>query len=461
MAAPFSLSMGRLVALAAALLASLASPHARAEDDWEEARKTFRRDVKAPEAAARRTAFQRIGYQDRAESVEEIVGKLASEPNLSVCWVAIKALARQESDGSRQALAAALRARSGVVRLYLLVAYGEQRTDHGADALLEVLREGKDPMATAHAAIALGKKGVKSAVPDILPLLAKDDWHLRSAAGKALAALSGLDAKEVLTPLADALAKGEGRERADLVAALEKVSGQKFGYDPDAWKQLAGGTAASSITAKPRPLPHFAGIPLYGRRLVVLVDNGVRTDDQLPFSKDRMQEVSQVPGARPVPWYEIQTIRQFVHAHASRAIKDLDGRGAAFDLFSVGEKPRPLFGKLTPVNDGTRKRAVEFLAKLKPETAHDDLTSLYLALDVSGNKDGVAWSLGPEEIVYSGCTTPWLSEVTDQEEVALSVGLKARLRLVPVHNVGLGDHPYAMMTSMSELSGGTYVNLAK
>jgi HEAT repeat protein len=458
--------MGRSVArilapLAFAALAAHAAPSARA-DDWEEARKTFRRDVKLPEAAKRAAAYQRLSYQDRADAVEEILGKIGTEPNGSVVWAAIKALGRQESDGAREALVAALRRARGTDRLHLLVAFQEQRGEAGADALLEVLREGKDPMATAHAALALGRKGAREAIPDLLALLAKDDWHLRSAAARALALLPNVDAKAALPPLADALAAAEGRDRADLVAALEKVSGQKFGYDPDAWKALAAGTAAAEIRAKPRPVPHFAGIPLYGRRLVILVDNGGRTDDQLPYDKDRRKALLEVPGARPVGLVvDVATIRQFLHVHAARAIDDFGGRGAGFDLVSVGEKPRPLFGKLTPSNEGTRRAAVEFLGKLRAETAHDTLTALTSALDVSGKKDGVAWSLGPEEILYGGCTIPWLSAVTDAMEVAGTVGLKAHLRLVPVHTVGMGDHPFEMMRHISAVSGGTYRDLSK
>jgi hypothetical protein len=52
-------------------------------------------------------------------------------------------------------------------------------------------------------------------------------------------------------------------------------------------------------------------------------------------------------------------------------------------------------------------------------------------------------------------------EVTDAGEIGPALGTKARLRGVPVHVVGIGNHPYALAEALAKRSGGTYLSLVK
>jgi hypothetical protein len=358
---------GRTTWIALAFAALLA-PRAAA-DEWDDAKKEFRKAQKAEEAKTRAGAYTDLAFHDRAEAVEEIIGAITKEQNAAVVLAGIKALSRLEAEGSKAALASAIRSKTGTLRLHLIVAATEQRVPGGHEVLLEVL-QGKDAQAAALAALALGKRGVREALPHFKTMLASDDWHLRSAAARAISAQAG-DAKDLVPALADALAVAEGRDRADLAAALEKITGRKYGIDAAAWKLLAAGTKPEEITAKTVPLPYCVGLPIHGRRVVILMDNGVRTDDPHPFTnRERLQALCQVPGARPVPWYEIRTVRQFMTAHATRVVSDLPTQGVAFDVISIGLKARPAFGKLTPANEGNQKAAKDFLEGLRGETQH-------------------------------------------------------------------------------------------
>ena len=53
------------------------------------------------------------------------------------------------------------------------------------------------------------------------------------------------------------------------------------------------------------------------------------------------------------------------------------------------------------------------------------------------------------------------TELTDMEEIGARIALKARLRMVPIHTVGVGSHPFDMMIPISEESDGTYFDLSK
>ena len=62
------------------------------------------------------------------------------------------------------------------------------------------------------------------------------------------------------------------------------------------------------------------------------------------------------------------------------------------------------------------------------------------------------------------CAIPWAPKdpnaMVDQSEVGAAIGLKARLRMVPIHMVGVGPHPFEMMR-ISDQSGGRYLDLSQ
>ncbi len=132
-----------------------------------------------------------------------------------------------------------------------------------------------------------------------------------------------------------------------------------------------------------------------------------------------------------------------------------------FDLIVVSGAARNVFGKLTSANDGSKATAILALEEAKPEAANDVFAALDGALDIASRKDSVAWDVGPEEILYAIVALPWLREPSDPAVVAAAIALKARLRMVPITMVGVGEHPYDLCQNLAEATGGTYVNLAK
>ena len=448
-------------------------------DDWADARKAFAKAQKSEDWRARSAGFGELSYFDNADVVGEVLSALAEEKHSAVLLAAIKTLASFQTKSAKEAVLAALRKGKDPVRLYVILALADQPGTDAKDALLEVL-QGRDDQAAAQAAMALGKKQVLEALPHLQALLLHRDWRLRAAAARAIRLLAGpippalpgkpappatpkaLTTAEVLTPLVDALEAGQGRERSDLIATLARLTQQDFGWDVPAWRAFVAGTKVADIGRKPRHPIYFFGVPVHGRRVVLLSDNNVRTEDAHPFSADRarLQEVCKVPGARSVPWFELRTIKHLVNAHVKRTINDLPS-GSLFDLIVVGGKARNVFGKLTSANDGSKLTAVTALEEAKPEAANDVFTALDAALDIASRKDSVAWDVGPEEILYAIVALPWLSEQSDPAVVAAAIALKARLRMVPITMVGVGEHPYELCQTLAESTGGTYVNLSK
>ena len=473
------------LALACVLLPVLvAAPHASA-DEWGDAKKAFRRTQKSEEVAVRRDAYLDLLNFDSGEAAEEALTGMLKEgkrvdASPAVLLAGIQALSTFISEGAQQVVVDAVRKGRGERRLYALLALADRAVGGGEELLLEVLA-GKE------AAVALGRRKAQAAVPRLLELLESDAWQLRAAAARAFELMAGeavLDAQtakmvlpplpawmtanlnDLLAALAVSLGSATGSARGNIVSALVRLSQQDYGYDVESWKRLAAGTDPKEIEPRPVPVPYIVGIPIYGERVVLVIDTSTCTDDTHPFQDiDRLKAVCQVPHARPVAWYEVRTTKQFFAAHARRLINDLPSRGQKFEVIAVSQKIESVFEKLTPCNAGTQRQATTFIAELAVGGGPDHFQGLTRALDVSGAKDRIAWSLGPDEIVLMTCSIPWApgdpSATVGQTEVGAAIGLKARLRMVPIHSVGVGPHPYEMMRILADQTGGRYVGLTK
>lgn len=443
-----------------ALAAVLAAGGGTAVADWKESQKAFREGVKSPDWKIRKQAYLGIQDQDGAPAVEEILNGLAREDNSAVVLAGIRTLSFFMSGPATTAMSNAIRKEKGNRRAYVLLAMGDSKIDGGKEALLEVVK-GTDPQAIALAALALGKKQIADAVPRLVELLRHKDWQVRSASARGLMGLKAYLKREHQQGIAAALEAADGRERGDLVELLQAITAQKFGWDVGAWKALAAGDPAGNIRTNPRYPPYVAGIPIYGKRVAVVLDHSICTEDAHPFGdRARLQELCKVPGARDVAWFSIKSVGDFYVAHARRLLNDLPD-GTPFELVdSRGPRFDGVLGKLTPLNAGSRQVVEKALDDPKPQNGFNALEAILSALD-SGGKEPQSWSSGPEEVIVLACGLPWLSPVTDQQIVGATIGLKARLRLVAVHTVGVGGHGAEMLKTMADASGGRYQSLQK
>ena len=135
-------------------------------------------------------------------------------------------------------------------------------------------------------------------------------------------------------------------------------------------------------------------------------------------------------------------------------------RGPVNTWILVGGKARPVFGRLTAANEGTKATAITAFEEAGLESANDVFTALEMALDIAGKKDSVAWDSGPEEILYVDVALPWRAEHTDPLLIGPAIALKARARMVPITMVGIGDHPYELCQMLANTTGGTYASFA-
>lgn len=446
------------LALPLALLAGVLLLRAARAEEWADVRDAFREASKSPEWAKRRDAFLLLVDQDRSEAVQEILAVIDREPNAAVVYAGLETLGLYTSEGVRTALVAAAQKGKDRERLYVLVALEKQVGPEATALLLEVAK-GRDAPAAAQAALALGagESLPPGAGPALVKLLAHRDWQVRCAAARSLARHPDPAA---LPALAAALADAKGRDRADLIAALEKTSGQAFGNDPAAWRRLAAGEDAATIQAKPVLAPTAFGIPIYGRRVVIVLDNSLRMSDPHPFDGERLRTLCDPPDGAPIPWFRMKTNAQFAVGHVKHLVRGLE-RGTKVGLILYNLTVNNALLGLVPAGSAAERQVDALLDDLIQDDGIATFDALDLALDLAGPRDATAWKDGPDEILLVTVNMPTAGEVREADVVAAAIGLKARARMVPIHVVGISFHPYDMCRALAERTGGTYVSLVK
>lgn len=447
-------------------------------DGFGDAKREFDKFQRAETWQERAQGYDYLAAYDGAEAVEEILKALGSEGNGAVIRHALRTLGLFGSDEASEALAEAVRKGRGDRQYFALLALEMQRGPGASQALLEALSN-KDTSVVAQAAIALGAKQVRDALAPLRDLLGHKEWQVRAAAARGLKNMAGpipgpaapgaapapflptwLAPDEVGPALIAALETSQEVDRRDLIAALERISGKSYGYDPAAWRQWLAATPEERIERNPIAVPRFFGIPVFGERVCVVIVNNVQLDKPHPYSQDRLKELCEVPGARAIPWIKIRTLKQFTQEHVARFLEDFAAGSRKVEIFTTGPKVNQSFGKLR-VASASRKAMADLVEGLALAAQNDTYGALVAALDVSGSKDSVAWQKGPDEVLYVSCAPPWLAEVTDLDQAGAGIGLKARRRMVPVHSVGVAEHPGKLMKIMSEWSGGVYLTLER
>ena len=477
------LLLAALLLCSGGLRALSGGPPAAVADEGKEARKAFREALKTESWRERREAYLGIADYDGGEVAKEVLAAMAREPNPAVILTAIGVLAGFRSKEARETLVAELRKSKGTRKTYILLALARQPGKEAVPILLETV-QGKDEQAAAQAALALGHKEVEEAVPHLVALLRHKSWQLRRAGAMGLANIAQppppkpkadgtkpppdfrwpvphfMLTPEVTQALVASLGLSKGRERGDIITALEEIHDARYGYNLAAWTKVAAGAEPDEKDLAKRVYPpHVFKIPIYGRRVVLMLDNGLRSGDPHRFgSEDRMAALCEVPGSDLAIFSaRLRTVGEFTRAHFRRCIEDMR-KGTQFEVIVYNEFVRPVFGKFMKVGGASKRLVDETFAGLETDNAGAVYGAFLHALDMGGATEKAAWKKGPDEIVFTSCSLPTVGQIKDGDVIAAAIALKARLRMVPIHTIGLERHPYAMIDPIAKETGGIYRN---
>jgi HEAT repeat protein len=447
----------RPVALALLVASAVGGTPRPASADWADAKRQFLAAHQDPDWHARRTAYLALVDHDSGEAVSAMLERLAAETNPAVVAAGLDTLGKFKSDGARKAAIEAVRKGKASERVHAVVALSAHR-GNDVDAALAEAAAGANAQAAAQAALALGTPGRSGASAALLPLLAHKDWQVRTAAARSLAAHGD---RAALKPLADRLASEAGTARGAMIEALETISKEKLGDAPLQWKALAAGQPVADVKETATLPPTAFGVPITGQRVVFVFDRSLMMDDPHPFDRKRLEALCSPPDGEKISWFRLATKLQFAAAHLKHAIDGLPA-GARFGLVHYCKEVDALFEKkIVPANAGNRKAAAEAIDALKADDGIDIYDALTMALDLGGAGEPQAWKSGPDQVLWitNNGANHGLLKGAESDLNGPAIGWKARLRMVPVHVVGIAYHPFTLAPDLAQRTGGTYVNL--
>lgn len=332
----------------------------------------------------------------------------------------------------------------------------------GPDALIDVLSSAKKPALLVPLLQALGERGGSAqSVPILAKYLRHREWTVRVAAAFALAA-TGLP--QGLEPVLVAMesADNKSREQRELVAALERYTGQKHGVFPDIWRKWyddeklnvnAGrvplGKGARGVIKTDQGV--FYGIPQIDRAIYVVdvsgsmdvsMDNPRWIDGEAVPARD--DEVSRFDAA----------MKELV-----RAMRKLNAK-TTFAVVLYSSDVNPLTDKMLAATKVNRV-AIE---KVLVNASASGSTNIYAALDHALRLAGVH----PDEpkkkqvadaiyLVSDGSPTTSAGKPEDPKRVLLAAREWNALGKVAIHTIGIGkQHNRGFLEALAKQNGGRY-----
>ncbi len=451
------------LAVLLALVTTLASGR-EARADFDAAKKALLEAAKSPDWKTRRTAYVTLADYDGAPAARLALDHLVTEPSPVVLAAGGDLLAGFHSAGAVEALLAALAKGKPAERCLAAFALKADAKPAVDEALAEALSAGPNP-AAALAALSLGAAGRGAGgTGALVKALASDAWQVRVAAARALAAL-GAGAADAVKPLVARLAVDKGRPRAEAIAALAAIAKRKIGDAPKKWEAVAAGTDPDAVTEKPALPPTFFGIPVTGERVVFVLDRSLLMRGAHPLNGEenraRLEALCTPPDGERIPTEHIVTKMQLAVAQLLHAVDGMPA-GSKVEVVTFCKQVKGVFDlKWAVVSAATKKALADALGSIREEDGIDLYGALQTALDLGGPTDEKAWKAGPDEVLLVTNNVPTFGEVKDADAIAAGIGFRAHLRMVTVHVVGIGNHPFGLAQTLTRRTGGVYVDLTK
>jgi HEAT repeat protein len=498
-----------LLATLALLLAAVGGPDARGDDEWAQALKAYKRDIRPDKPLRDRLgavhALAYFGTRDAArilldtvkdterherplleekEEVEERIQKILgskqfdSPRNLDArIMPGLKELQKKLDELQRKVVAEA-RVRQEISEdlstfsdakavKYLFreaLKDGSPRVRETAaralggignkDAIMPLRRALADKKVAVREAslVSLGELEATEALPDILKALEDEAWPVRAAAVKALRLLA---AKESVGPLIEAMSREEGRLQKDIADVLEDLTGQGFGVNVDGWRRWweehrgeYGGESGLGLGGKgPRGKVSYYGIETYSNRIVYVLDvsGSMASAHAAPGRAAQGKEISKVAAAK----------RELI-----RSLKSIPAKGF-FTIIVYNDLIKVWQPKLVSTTPANKKKAVEFVTGLTAAQS----TNIYGALEACFKLAGMGasdkrYDLGADTIflLSDGSPTKADGSLDSTDKILFACREWNRLKRVTIHCIGIGKaHNGAFMRTLATENGGQYV----
>jgi len=308
--------------------------------------------------------------------------------------------------------------------------------------LLGAIAREKEPGVRAAYVACLGRMGdrARDAVERIAALLEDPDVRVRVAAARTLARLH---VPEAVEPLVLRLGKETGRARLDLSRALESLTAERFGSDPDSWTRWWA-EHGDTVLHEGLPPPGgkkgdkrarrwkgeggtYYGLPQVSERIVYILD----ISDSMNFFASGEKRIDR----------------------CKREIISAIGRlpkSARFSVIAYNDQVHPWRDKLVPATKSNRESAQAFIEGLRGTQS----TNIYDALRV-------AFQLGSVDTFFllsDGAPTKPDATLDDVDRILAACRDWNALGRVTIHTIGIGKGlKFSFLIRLAEEHEGKFI----
>ncbi|MDH5641755.1 MAG: hypothetical protein OEY28_10710, partial [Nitrospira sp.] len=228
-------------------------------------------------------------------------------------------------------------------------------------------------------------------------------WRVRDAAVETIPAFRKMDEEKVILALINALAREKGKLRKTISEALQDITGEKIGTDPDEWSDWFKNKKRKEEGLPPRRGKKGGGtrVKIFGTenfsdRYVFLIDTSTSMTKRItPEQKEELKRsITKGPKdeedkRRPLDWTKINTKLDLAREEMIRSLEILDPELTTFTIISFSEDMTLFKPELVPTSEANVKAAADWLRALSGRKQTNIFGALDAAYDLSEKLGGV------------------------------------------------------------------------
>jgi len=288
-------------------------------------------------------------------------------------------------------------------RMAMLDAIARHAREHEEcrDILLETARDPDSD--TDMRILAVSHLGQLASDNDVMNVLLTQglrdrSWRVRDAAVDSAVRASDHDRDRVVIALIAALAAEEGKLRQSITSALQRITGQRFGPDPDEWGDWFRERQREAEGLPPRSgkrgtASRVFNTETFSNRYVFVLDASISMVERIsPEEKERLKRAmegsSDGDSREALDWDRINNKLDLAREEIIRSLKVMDPEKTRFTIVVFDSRVLVWKEELLPTTPRNIEDAAQWLRSLRPQNLTNVYGAISEAFDLSERLSG-------------------------------------------------------------------------